>query len=312
MPTIQHLTELQFLEIGLDIGGPRNWRHLDHNANIGRFKSAYGATPLTCHQMWSDLIDLGEIDGSSNRPKYFLLTLKFLFTNVPQQDLMQFFGIRSENTVTKWRAMFTAKIQKLQPRKMLTFEQADDGLVFFMTVDGTHCPIREPRPFSTIWSSHKQGGKAGLNYEVGLSIHKEKLVWVHGPTPPGLHNDLDVAREALIPALRAFNKDHPQPINRRILADGIYAAKSVADIISTKNEFDPREIEEFKDRATARQEYFNNNLKKWKVLSTEFRHDRKGDFLLYHRECFHCVAAICCYQIDNGSYSLFDPYPKSD
>lgn len=309
MATIPSTTEFQFLEIGLGIAGPGNWRYLEHNANITRFKSAYGATPLTCHQMWSDLIDLGEIDRSSNRPKHFLLTLRFLFTNARQQDTMRFFDIRSENTVTKWRAMFTAKIQKLLPKKKLTFEEADDGLVFFMSVDGTHCPIREPRPFSTIWSSHKQGGKAGLNYEVGLSINRQKLMWVYGPTPPGLHNDLQVARGALLPALRAFNESHPQAINRRILADGIYAAEADSDIFSTKNEFDPREIEEFKDRAMARHEYFNNHLKKWKVLSTEFRHDRKGDFLLYHRECFHCVAAICCYQLDNGSYSLFDPYP---
>jgi hypothetical protein len=309
MSGIQRLTELQFREIGLDIAGPRNWRYLESDPNIKRFKSAYGAAPLTCQQMWSDLIDLGEIDRKSNRPKYFLMTLRFLFTNARQQDLMRFFDVGSENTVMKWRAIFTAKIQKLLPKKMCTFEEADDGLVFFMTVDGTHCPIREPRPFSTIWSSHKQGGKAGLNYEIGLSIHKQRLMWIHGPTPPGLHNDLDVAREALLPAVRAFNDSHPQAVNRRILADGIYAAKAESDIFSTKNEFDPREVEEFKDRAMARHEFFNNHLKKWKILATEFRHDRKGDFLLYHRECFDCVAVICCYQVDNGNYDLFDPYP---
>jgi hypothetical protein len=302
-------TESDFLEIGLDIAGPDNWRFLNHDGNIKQFKSAYGATPLTCHQMWSDLIELGEIAKSSDKPGYFLLTLRFLFTNCTQQDTMRFFKIRSEDTVRTWRAMFTEKIEKLLKRKMLTFEEADDGLVFFMTVDGTHCPIREPRPFSTIWSSHKLGGGPGLNYEIGLSIYKAKLIWIHGPTPPGLHNDLDVAKEKLIPAMRQFNEIRPQ-VNRRILGDGIYAAKAVADIFSVKNEFDPREIEEFKDRAMARHEFFNNHLKKWSILSTMFRHDRKGDFLLYHRQCFHCVAAICCYQFDNGSYSLFDPYPS--
>jgi hypothetical protein len=37
-------------------------------------------------------------------------------------------------------------------------EAIDNDLVFFMSVDGTHCPIEEPRPFSTEWSSFKLGG----------------------------------------------------------------------------------------------------------------------------------------------------------
>ncbi|CAB9522034.1 hypothetical protein SEMRO_1262_G257090.1 [Seminavis robusta] len=94
----------------------------------------------------------------------------------------------------------------------------------------------------------------------------------------------------------------------RILADGIYSAEEESDIISTKNEFDPYDIEEFKDRALSRQEKFNLLLKKWDVLHTMFRHDQ-GDFLVAHRSCMEAVTAIALYQLDNGSYSLFDPYP---
>ena len=48
------------------------------------------------------------------------------------------------------------------------WDDANDELIFFLSVDGTHCPIEEPCPFSTIWSSHKVGEKAGLNYKIVL------------------------------------------------------------------------------------------------------------------------------------------------
>ena len=53
--------------------------------------------------------------------------------------------------------------------KIGTLEDNDDGLIYFMTVDGTHCPIWEPAPFSPEWSSDKHGGDAGCNYELGYS-----------------------------------------------------------------------------------------------------------------------------------------------
>ena len=111
---------------------------------------------------------------------------------------------------------------------MLTFTESDDGFIYFMTVDGTHCPIQEPRPFSKVWSSHKFGGDAGVNYEVGLSINKDKLIWLYGPIPAGLKNDLSVAREKLIPKVRQHA--HRKKAERRILGDGIYQAQDVKDI----------------------------------------------------------------------------------
>jgi hypothetical protein len=173
-------------------------------------------------------------------------------------------------------------------------------MIFFLSLDGTHCPINEPRPFSTIWSSHKLGGHAGVNYEVGLSISRPKLIWLYGPTQPGAQNDLEVAKSELVPAVQAYGQGQ-----RWVIADGIYAAEEVSDVFSTKNDYDPREIAAFKERVSARHESFNNLLKKWKILAVKFRiHD-----LAWHKPCFEAVACICCYQLDNDSYSLFDSYP---
>jgi hypothetical protein len=112
-------------------------------------------------------------------------------------------------------------------------------------------------------------------------------------------NDLDVARKELIPAIRQFGGG-----NKRILADGIYGAANVSNVMSTKNVYDPREIDEFKERVGSRHEAFNSLLKIWKVLGERFTGPLDD-----HREHMEAVCSIVCFQLDNGSYSLFDTYP---
>jgi hypothetical protein len=294
------LTAQDFLKLGMETARVEHWRTYKEHCNIERFTKNYGATPETCREMWADLNTLGEIDKRS-KPLHLLEALRYLFKYHTEDDLSNFFGYICRTTIRTHTKAYTEKIQTLLQLKMLTFEEADDGFIFFMTVDGTHSPIKEPRPFSTIWSSHKFGGDAGVNYEIGLSISKQKLIWLYGPTPAGLKNDLEIAREALIPKLRAFRKGKP----RRMLADGIYNSEDVLDVVTLKNELDSRDMEEFKDRAMARQENYNSLIHNWKVTDHMFRsHD-----LDEHQVCFEAVNAICCYQLDNGAYSLLDPYP---
>ena len=134
---------------------------------------------------------------------------------------------------------------------MGTLEENDERFIYFISVDGTHCPMNEPRPFSSEWSSYKFGGKPAANYELGILIHKPKLVWVYGPTKPGKYNDLMVFRQKLLHEL--VNK---LP-GRKAIADSIYAAEE--DVVSTKNDLDPTEIRHFKNRVASRHEIFNVN-----------------------------------------------------
>lgn len=189
-------------------------------------------------------------------------------------------------------------------RQIGTLEEADDGLNFFMSVDGTHCPIQEPSPFSTEWSSHKRGGKPAVNYELGILLHKPRLAWCYGPTRPGKMNDLTVFQQALKPALEALPTDEP----RRIIGDGIYCGEP--DWISTKNEFDPKEVSVFKNRSLARHEKYNGLLKNFNVLHQEFRHGRgEGNMEENHRLHFHAVVVLVQIQLDLGSFKLYDVYP---
>lgn len=91
------------------------------------------------------------------------------------------------------------------------------------------------------------------------------------------------------------------PAGKRLIGDRGYTAEP--DFISTSNDFDPREIAEFKDRAQARHETFNGRLKSFKCLSTKFRHGIEN-----HKVAFEVVCVIVQYEMENGS-PLFDPYP---
>ena len=225
-----------------------------------------GPTPLTSSEIWNALVQAEKLTKTS-KPVHLLLAFRYLHKYDTQIDLGQFFKISSHVTITKHCKNYVGLIASLLITKMLSWEEADeDDMIHFMSVDGTHCPIEEPRPFSTIWSSHKLGGDAGVNYEFGLSISRPKLLWLYGPTQPGALNDLQVAEKALIPAMREFGNGQ-----RRIIGDGIFGAEHVSDVMCTKNIYDPWEIVNFKNRVSARHEVFNKMVKKFNVFKMKFR-----------------------------------------
>jgi len=179
---------------------------------------------------------------------------------------------------------------------MGTLQDNDDGLVFMLSVDGTHCPIEEPRPFSTEWSSHKFGGKPAVNYELGILIHKPKLVWVNGPTRPGKHNDLAVFRQKLKQALSAL------PGTKKAIGDSGYRGEP--ELISTRNGLDSKEVTQFKDRTLARHENFNQRLKCFACLCQPFRHGVDN-----HGYAFKACCVLVMYEVETGGTSFSDAYP---
>ena len=180
--------------------------------------------------------------------------------------------------------LFTAKI---------VWEDDADELIFELSIDGTHCPIEEPRPFSTKWSSHKFGGKPGVDYEIGLKINEDKVLWVSGPHPAAVHDSTIFEKEGLKKRI---------PIGKMAIADDAYKKH---ENVSTKNCFDPREIGWFKDRVMARHETFNRRLKVFDCLRTKWRHGIEK-----HKIAFEAICVITIYELENGSQEgLLDPNP---
>ena len=128
-----------------------------------------------------------------------------------------------------------------------------DGVVFVLSVDGVHFKIKEPRRTpSARWFSHKFHGP-GLAYELACSIHTHQLAWIRGPYPAATH-DLAIFREELEGTI---------PVGKLVVADSGYSSSPK---VSTVLESDSVELATFKERAKARQENFNERIKRFQIL----------------------------------------------
>jgi hypothetical protein len=151
-----------------------------------------------------------------------------------------------------------------------------------------------------MWSSHKLGGRAGVNYEIALCIYKPTLLWINGPVPAGLKNDIAIYKGDLMER----NRQYATSVGRSVKGIGDKGYRGAGEFLSTRNPFDSEDVYEFKDRVLARHETYNSRLKNWQVLTKLFRHD-----LDFHGVCFRAINTVLVYQLNNGSVTLFDGYP---
>jgi len=175
------------------------------------------------------------------------------------------------------------------------------------TVDGIHYRITEPRPFSTRYSSHKMGKKAGLTYAFIISTVRDKIVAILGPYPAGTH-DLEVFRKELKAMIES--KQAARGTKCKVLADDGYKALEFYNLLSYRNELDPKDIAWFKDRALSRHERFNGLTKNFKTMKSIFHHDRGNTNGQHnrHKECLEAICVALQYELDLGITSLIDPY----
>jgi hypothetical protein len=75
------------------------------------------------------------------------------------------------------------------------------------------------------------------------------------------------------------------------------------EYLSTRNQFNSKEIAWFKSRALARHETFNAKLKTFQILDGTFRHSHNQ-----HQAVFEAVCAVTVYKMDVRA-GLLDPYP---
>ena len=168
-------------------------------------------------------------------------------------------------------------------------KKGDIGNDCLVSVDCTDCPIEEPHPFETNWSkrwySHKFKG-AALRYEVAISIVGGDVVWVNGPFPPGLFNDVDIFKQGLATFLER---------NERVEADGGYVG---ADPTYVKSKYGLTHSFSGRDKRSevrARHETVNSRFKFWNSLSTKSRHS-----ILKHGSIFRAVACITQIAFESG------------
>jgi hypothetical protein len=225
---------------------------------------------------------------------YFFMAMYYANCYPTEERMMSVF-YRNEKTIRHWCWYYLKKIAALKSQKIVWPEEWSDEdteldlPVFLCTVDGTHCRILEPyHPLyckDTSYYSHKSK-KAGLNYEVAISVFENRVVWINGPFPANKH-DLTIFQEQLKKKI---------PPSRRAIGDRAYADPRV----TTPNPQHSRALQKFLSRARSRQETFNDRLKNFNCLKEVFRHSHNK-----HKICFEAICVICQYQMENGS-PLFD------
>ena len=144
----------------------------------------------------------------------------------------------------------------------------DIGNDCLITIDGTDCPINEPRPFDKAYYSHKSNGPA-MRYEVGVSILGGDIVWVNGPFRAGANPDLVIFKNMLMHLLEP---------HERVEADNGYIALDPSHCKTPKGhrasycEHTEERMKKVASVARARQETANSRLKAFNILRS-FRHD---------------------------------------
>jgi hypothetical protein len=186
-------------------------------------------------------------------------------------------------------------LRKLQALKSEEIVWPDDwgSDIWIITVDGTHCWIEEPT--HPDWSqdrtyySHKYN-KAGVNYELGISIPYSRFVWMNGPFKSD-KSDSSIFRDKGL-------KEKLRSIGKKAIGDRVYNGHKKE--CSTYNAHDCHGVRKFKSRALERHENFNNMTKRFGCLSGRFRHGVEQ-----FASCFEAICVICQYQLEDDM-PLFD------
>jgi hypothetical protein len=287
------LTADEILKTGLKLVGYKKGRigRAKKTANVDRFVGHFGSIPCVCASICEDLqttnVKEARVPVKHLHFEYFLMAMHHLKRYPTEVEREGIFDIS-----LKWgQAKVWYYVEKVQALKAQKIVWPDDNFgedIWALTVDGTHCWIREPQhptwSQDSKWYSHKFN-KAGVNYKLGILISQNRLVWMNGPFKAG-HNDVTIFTEkGLKKKLRATGK--------KAIVDGGYSGHTQQ--ISTPNRNDSKQVQKFKGRALKRQEKFNGMTKNFYCLSGRFRHSAER-----FENCFEAVCVICQYQIENN------------
>jgi hypothetical protein len=194
-----------------------------------------------------------------------------------------------DKTLRKHIKKYVDAIAALKEEKII-WDDGDDE-IFLLSVDGVHFRINEPRTEpSSKWCSHKHKS-AGLNYELGISIYKSRLVWINGPFKAAVHDRTIFRTEGLADKM---------PVGTKAIADRGYTGEECKEKLSIRNRRDSDALRQFKKRVRARHENFNARIKVFKILEERFRHGVKR-----HQAIVEAVCVLVQYDMENG-HPLFD------
>lgn len=265
--------------------------------NIDRFVGHFGSTPVVVATIWEDLqrtqVYLARVPPEHLSIDNLLMAMHFLKRYPTELEREAIFDVSASwGRDNAW--YYLERVQALKAEKIIWPADNFGDDIWVLTVDGIHSWTSEPG--HPEWSqdrtfySHKHG-KAGLDYELGISIATQHLVWMNGPFRAGLNDKAVFAQPGGLKAkLRAMGK--------KGIGDNGYTGHH--EQVSTPNSHDSKEVALFKSRALKRHEKFNGLIKNFGCFQGRFHHNRAR-----FKIAFEAVCVICQYQIESDKY-LFD------
>ena len=269
----QHIvTPNSILKKGLEVVryDAKMLRRCRDKTNLRRFKSSFGVSPETMCRIYEDIQSTDLIDTSKTPPepmylkgketnlKWLLRAFHYLKKYPTGDDVERELAINEKWGRTKiWETI--SKIQFLKHKKITWEDELGNDNIWIMTVDGTHVWIHKPShpEFSqdSDYFSHKFN-KAGIDYELGIAIASQRLIWMNGPFPAG-KNDLQIFKGGGL-------RDRLKAVGKKAIGDGIYRGNQ--DTVSYPNSHDSRPVHKFKSRALKRHKGFNGMTKCFQIL----------------------------------------------
>jgi hypothetical protein len=210
------ITPDEFLFLGLKLVGykRRRIRSAKKKTNIDRFVAHFGSVPCICASIWEDFQTTQVIEArvpvEDLNVEYFLalMALHHLKRYPTEGEREAIFDVSKKWGRNKvW--FYVEKVQALKAQKIVWPDDNFGDDIWAVTVDGTHCWIREPQ--HPTWSqdpeyySHKYN-KAGLNYKLAMSISQNRLVWMNGPFKAGMNDITIFTKKGLKEKLRDTGK----------------------------------------------------------------------------------------------------------
>ena len=280
MVAMRDYTNAELLQCGLEVIGHHVVGSDDENHQ--NFKAAYGVNTTACAVLWRALWDSVNpeiIVGPASNLFHLFWALHFLRAYPLERNMAAYFRV-SRRTLTKWTKVWVHNISLLKAEKIVLPEPIPD-VEFYLSVDGTDCPINEPTPFNRNWMSHKFKG-AAIKYEIGIDLDGN-YAWVSPPYRGSVHDSTIFKR-----ALRNLVPD-----GCCVIVDSAYGIED--DKVAPVSEYDDAPVTDFKKRVKSRHETGNKRIKDFAITSTCFRHQ-----LDFHSACFDAVVVLCQFNVENG------------
>ena len=193
------ITADEFLKIGIKLVSytKRQIRRCKKKTNVERFVAHFGSIPCVCACIWEDLqtteVEEAQVPVNDLNVEYFLMAMYHLKRYVTESEREAIFDISKKWGREKvW--FYIEKVQALKAQKIVWPADNFGDDIWGPSVDGTHSCMTEPQ--HPIWSQdpewypHKYN-KAGVGYELGISISTNRLLWMSGPFRAGL-NDVTI------------------------------------------------------------------------------------------------------------------------